>query len=201
MVMQPKDHPEGYLDSGAWTWSLQDFNAREGLIWQFHFGAPQLNLTHSVYRPLVPLIRKLASFLVVDRQWLPSSDVRNNPEYINEAFQRLIIKFILDNRDKEFMNCSVDVALRQVKGIAESQTLSSTTKQERDGTDREKNPKRCRLETGSTEVGCVYSIFKLFVLYSQDKDDVDVDDDGDDDDDDDDVDVDVDDDDDDESNR
>ena len=31
-------------------------------------GVPQLNLTHSVYRPLVPLIRKLASILVVDRQ-------------------------------------------------------------------------------------------------------------------------------------
>ena len=57
------------------------------------------------------------------------------------------------------MNCSVDVALRQVEGIAEAQTQSTTTKQDRDAMDRE--------EPEAMEVGCVYGIFELFVLYSQ----------------------------------
>jgi len=66
--------------------------------------------THSVYQPLWPL---LSQILDVDRHWLDSSDPRNHPGYINEAFQRLILQFILDHRNEEFMQRKVESRLRR----------------------------------------------------------------------------------------
>jgi len=91
--------------------------ARECLIWGLCKPGYRKRLTHSVYEPLGDLIGTLASFLVVDRRWLPATDVRNDPEYLIEAFQRSILKFILDNRRENFMNCAVDSTLRTVEEI------------------------------------------------------------------------------------
>jgi hypothetical protein len=53
------------------------------------------------------LIREVGSILVVDRHWLENSNIRNKPEYINEAFQHLIFGFLLDHHNKEFMTHEV----------------------------------------------------------------------------------------------
>ena len=72
-------------------------------------------LTHSVYQPLVPLLSDLADVLIVDRHWLDDSEMRNDPEYVPEVFQRLILQFILDNRDKAYMTMPVVDKSRDVK--------------------------------------------------------------------------------------
>jgi hypothetical protein len=104
MVARPKDLPNEDIKVADWAYLLTH---RVSL-----FFSTSLD-THSVYKPLRPLIRKLTDILVVDRHWLPASDVRNNPEYVNEAFQRLILQFILDNRDADFMEHPVSTTLRQ----------------------------------------------------------------------------------------
>jgi hypothetical protein len=81
---------------------------------------------HSLYQPLLPLLSNLAAILVVDRYWLNESETRNNEEYVAEAFQRLILKFILENRDKEFMTQSVGHQFRQVKVIGQNLSLPDT---------------------------------------------------------------------------
>jgi hypothetical protein len=72
------------------------------------------NLTHSFYEPLRPLIEDLAAILVNDSHWLPASDPRKDPFYITEAFQRLILNFIIDNRGEEFMDHHVNKTFRKV---------------------------------------------------------------------------------------
>lgn len=72
------------------------------------------NLTHSFYQPLRPLIVDLAAILVNDSHWLPASDPRKDTFYITEAFQRLILNFIIDNSGKEFMDCCVTKTFRKV---------------------------------------------------------------------------------------
>jgi len=79
------------------------------------------------YKPLLPLLSDLAAILVVDRHWLDDSDTRNNPEYAPEAFQRLILKFILENADKEFMTEKVTLEFRRVEGLTSSLGLPSTS--------------------------------------------------------------------------
>jgi hypothetical protein len=162
MMVQPEEGPSGgYIEPIFWSILSQSENPqlREGFVLSLCSGRPLVNLTHSVYVPLLPLISNLAAILVVDRHWLPESDVRKTPEYICEAFQRLILQFIDSNRNEHFMTCPVGESLRQLEPVTESQTMSSPT-QQRDGEERE-NKRRC---LGKTKVGCVCAIFKFLVL-------------------------------------
>ena len=111
------------------------------------------NITHSVYKPLWPLISSLAAILVVDNHWLPKSNVRKRPEYICEAFQRLILQFIDSKRNEDFMTFPVGESLRQVQKVANVQTLSTSLSQQTGGLERENEAKRRRLDR--TEVGRV----------------------------------------------
>lgn len=61
---------------------------------------------HSVFKAFWPLLQDLAQNLGVDRYWL-DCDSRNDPGYVLEAFQRLILDFILKNGEKTFMKCKV----------------------------------------------------------------------------------------------
>jgi hypothetical protein len=139
MVMQPEGRPTVYIDPDTWTSLLGNFKSRERLVLVLGLSSHDRpdNLTHPVYEPLWPLIRSLAAILRVDRHWLPENDVRKRPEYICEAFQRLILEFIVSNRDEDFMTCRVGDTLRQLKPVPESQALSTTPSQQRDGSERE----------------------------------------------------------------
>ena len=145
MVIQPAEGPpEGYIHKGSWGNLLGNYEDREGLVSVLSSGGPPTNLIHSVYEPLWPLISSLAAILVVDRHWLEESDVRKRPEYLCEAFQRLILQFIDSHRNEDFMNCPVGDSLRQVEQLAQSQTPTSTS-QLRDALERENQTKRPRL--------------------------------------------------------
>ena len=170
MVIQPAEGPpEGYIDLGSWGNLLGNYKAREGLVSVLSSGGPPTNLIHSVYEPLWPLISSLAAVLVVDRHWLPESSVRKHPGYICEAFQRLILQFIVSKNREDFMTCRVGDSLRQVKQVAQSQALSTTSSQQMDELERE--AKRRRVD--GEEVDCVCAIFEFLsflLLRSQDED-------------------------------
>jgi hypothetical protein len=85
--------------------------------------------THSLYQPLWPLLSQLAAIIDVDRHWLTSSDPRNHPGYITEAFQRLILQFILDNGNEEFMQRKVRSRPRRPETISENLSPSYTSGQ------------------------------------------------------------------------
>jgi hypothetical protein len=152
MVAQPKDHPREHINAAVWTNLLGDSKernsseTRQGLIHSLSNKLLLKDLTHSAYEPLETLICELASFLVVDSCWLPASDVRKHPEYLNEAFQRIILQFIFINRDKDFMNCAIDTTFRPVQEVPQSQALSSTRNMEMDAAERSNEAKHPRLD-------------------------------------------------------
>ena len=83
--------------------------------------------THSAYEPLWSLLDRLTAILNADRHWVEQADPRNDPGYINEAFQRLILQFILDHRNEGFMRHRIDGHPRrpqQVSGYSRSTTDS-----------------------------------------------------------------------------
>jgi hypothetical protein len=164
MVTQPEGHPGGFIDAHWWTGLLGNFNDRDTLIGRLSSENPRdppESLTHLGYKPLVPLIRSLAAILVLDRHWLPKSDsdCRTHPGYLCEAFQRLILQFILSNRNENFMTCRVDNSLHGSGRVAQSRAKSTTPSEIRDGLHRENEAKRHRLD--SIEVGCVCAIFEF----------------------------------------
>ena len=147
MVAQPEGGPGEYMDSGSWTRMLKDSNNRAGLVSNLSSGPPPQNLIHSVYEPMWPLISNLAALLVVDRHWIPESSARKRPDYMCEAFQRLILQFIDSKRSENFMTCRVADSLRQVEGVPQSQALSTPPSQLKES-ERQTQAKRRRLDSG-----------------------------------------------------
>ena len=144
MVVQPKDRPREMIHTESWNALNGNHEDRHWFIKKLSETTPS-NLIHSSYKPLQPLIRDLAAILVIDRHWVPVSDPRKDRYYITEAFQRLILQFIIDNRGKEFMNHRVETVFRKVDGTQASNAWSSTSIQSFDAANRE----------GDIQVGCV----------------------------------------------
>ena len=125
MVVQPKNCSEEEIDASSWSLLNGNYKKREALI--RNIGQSDLEgFTHSFYKCLLPLIKNLAAILVVDSHWLPKSDSRKDPSYITEAFQRLILQFIIDNRGEEFMNRRVEQTFRKVQGMRPTTGWSAT---------------------------------------------------------------------------
>ena len=125
MVTQPEKCPKEKIDVCLWIPLNDDHESRQRLLDALYNGLAS-NLTHSFYKPLQPLIKDLAAILVIDSHWLPALDPRKDPYYITEAFQRLILKFIIDNRGKEFMDHRFEKTLRKVERIPGVDAWSST---------------------------------------------------------------------------
>ncbi|KAI9507527.1 hypothetical protein F5148DRAFT_1376484 [Russula earlei] len=116
MVVQPKNGGKEMIGMVPWSQLIGDHDSRNDLIHRISLQQPlPANLIHSLYNPLEPLIRDLAAILVIDSHWLDAPDPRKDLYYITEAFQRLILNFIIDNRGKEFMHCRVDKTFRKVQ--------------------------------------------------------------------------------------
>jgi hypothetical protein len=94
------------------------------------------DFTHSFYEPLRPLIKDLAGILVLDRHWLPASNPRSDPYYVTEAFQRLILEFMIKHRGEDFMICKVGETFREVEGVPHSNGKSITDSQKFDASIR-----------------------------------------------------------------
>jgi hypothetical protein len=125
MVVQPKNCPKEKINAASWDGLNKDHESRQRLIRSLTESTIS-NLIHSFYNPLRPLIKDLAAILLIDSHWLPASDPRKDRLYITEAFQRLILQFIIKNRGEEFMRHRVDDTFRKVHGIQESSASSST---------------------------------------------------------------------------
>ncbi|KAH9962319.1 hypothetical protein BGW80DRAFT_1448496 [Lactifluus volemus] len=110
MVAQPRQLPKEEIDAGYWTLLTGTHQSREGLIDSFSNRVPD-GVTHSLYNLLRGLITDLAAILGVDRHWVPKSDPRNHLCYVNEAFQRLILKFIVDHGDPNLKSITKSQAL------------------------------------------------------------------------------------------
>ena len=167
MVAQPANSsgsPE-VMDPGTWVDMLGQARSRNGLVKLIAQEGIRPGVTHSIYEPLGPLIKSLASILVVDRQWLAESDVRNDPAYISEAFQRLILQFMLDHHHQKFMNCEAGIKFCSVKQMPQSDALSATSSERLTSIERSAerkrrlsplmdnaNGKRRRLDVAQTEV-------------------------------------------------
>ncbi|KAF8341443.1 uncharacterized protein EI90DRAFT_2965802 [Cantharellus anzutake] len=134
VTAQPKGAEHEPIARGIWSLLTGD-DQRGLLIGALALGqGPLGNGTgtgiHSLYyKSLWPLFVRLANILAVDRYWLEGSETQNSPEYISEAFQRLILQFILDNREADFMVCQVEERPRRVQKASQEPHHSFTNSQ------------------------------------------------------------------------
>ena len=123
---QPAEREKEDVSAFIWASLTETVASRTALLRSLSEEESLEELPHSTFRPLLPLLSNLAAFLVVDRHWLDKTEVRNNEQYIPEAFQCMILQFILDNHSKDFMTRPVDRQFRQVRVISQNPSLPGT---------------------------------------------------------------------------
>jgi len=138
VLAQPVQSPKELIVMPTWSQLMGEVDSRIAMLQTLALGGSLKGLTHSVYQPLLPLLNKLAAIFNIDRHWLDDSETRNHPEYAPEAFQRLILQFILDNRHEEFMTREVEPEPREVEKIGQNPNLLSTTSSRRDESNRKR---------------------------------------------------------------
>jgi hypothetical protein len=150
IMVQPQGGKREPIRPNLWTGLVGNAKERNRLVRSLAQDSDDgfSDVTHSFFNPLLPLIEQLAAILVVDRHWLEKSDERNQPEYVNEAFQRLILQFILDNRGRDFMKHPVDSRLREAQRSPKAEKKSTTTLQVVNAEENRKRPSPEPLEEG-----------------------------------------------------
>jgi hypothetical protein len=116
MVVQPEECAKEKIRASSWASSLGNFRDREAFV-NCSLANHSIRLTHPFYEPLHPLIQELAAILVIDSHHLEAPDPRKDTFYVTDAFQRLILKFMIENRGKQFMNRRVEKTFRKVERV------------------------------------------------------------------------------------
>jgi hypothetical protein len=107
--------PEGdtsEIGHSYWSSLIDEVDIR-GIIFIRSF--PQSCL-HSSYFELGPLLYDIGQHLQGDLEFSEDKE-KKEPEYMHEAFQRLILNFLVTNEDKWFMGLEKDDTPRPVKGL------------------------------------------------------------------------------------
>ncbi|KIO27847.1 hypothetical protein M407DRAFT_22897 [Tulasnella calospora MUT 4182] len=126
---KPKEKPDEPIRLSTWALLNGSFEDRTAQVDALYFRNVGIGTVHSAFKPLLDLFRRLAGILRVDRHWLPALDTRNAPEYIVEAFQRIILQFIIDNRDNDFMKMKVGEEVRKLEKAPQHLNRSTTRSQ------------------------------------------------------------------------
>ncbi|KAG8980510.1 hypothetical protein FRC05_006143 [Tulasnella sp. 425] len=136
MTAQPNGGADGeaeHIAGTAWCGLTGNVVDRHSLLLGIQQGIIAKGAFHSTFQPLDDLFKRLAGILYsIDRHWLHPSEKRNDPEYFAEAFQRLILEFLIthnNNNDNSFMNQTIDSNPRETEPPSIQVPQSSTTNQ------------------------------------------------------------------------
>ena len=82
------------------------------------------NCLDPAYAPLSELLEELGRELKHDLHWATDTPY-THPEFLHEVFQRRILNFIFENRDKGFMNLAKGDASRKPTNVTMTPSLST----------------------------------------------------------------------------
>jgi len=68
------------------------------------------------YRQLMPLVKSMATLIKEDYHWVKEEKYKH-PEYLHDALQRVILKFVLENKEASFMDLQKSTEHRQVEQV------------------------------------------------------------------------------------
>ncbi|KAJ8514842.1 hypothetical protein ONZ45_g7680 [Pleurotus djamor] len=112
MTAQPSKASKEFINNYVWTAFTTSWLSRDALL--LHIPP---NAFHSSYAPAVTLVEDMAEVIRHDRYWLPEQDPQNRPEVALDAFQRLILDFIIKKGTENCMSMMVDARNPRVPGF------------------------------------------------------------------------------------
>ena len=115
----------GSLSSQGWT-----RRTRYELTILLKDDDPEGGFVHPEYRQLLPLVESMLNLIQSDYHWVKEEKYKH-PEYLHDALQRVILNFVLENREASFMDLQKSPEYRPVKIINEPAPLSAATTEHR----------------------------------------------------------------------
>ena len=85
---------------------------------------------HPEYRQFLPLVKSMLNLIKSDYHWVKEEKYKH-PEYLHDALQRVILNFVLENKEASFMDLQKSPEYRPVKIINEPAPLSAATTERR----------------------------------------------------------------------
>jgi len=91
---------------------------------------PEGGLVHPEYRQLLPLVESMLNLIQSDYHWV-KEEMYKHPEYLHDALQRVILNFVLENKEAPFMDLQKSPEYRPVEIINKPAPLSAATTERR----------------------------------------------------------------------
>jgi len=85
---------------------------------------------HPEYRQFLPLVKSMLNLIQSDYHWVKEEKYKH-PEYLHDALQRVILNYVLENKEASFMDLQKSPEYRPVKIINEPAPLSAATTEHR----------------------------------------------------------------------
>ncbi|KAG8786972.1 hypothetical protein FRC15_010292 [Serendipita sp. 397] len=93
----------------------------------FNFILPDTTFDlHSAYSEFASLLEEMRTHLIADLQF-SKDPIKHRPDYLTEVFQRLILNFLIENKDKRFMVLKKSDTNREVELAAGGGAVMSKT--------------------------------------------------------------------------
>jgi len=110
------------VDIGFIIWSYfsleeQIWFNRQKLLSALQYDAFRDDIVHPEYDRLFPLVKSMAKLIREDYHWVKEEKYKH-PEYLHDALQRVILNFLLENKDASFMDLKKSPEPRQVRWVA-----------------------------------------------------------------------------------
>ncbi|EKM75434.1 hypothetical protein AGABI1DRAFT_94862 [Agaricus bisporus var. burnettii JB137-S8] len=94
------------------------------------------NILHPEYRGLLDLFQSMAEAIQPDYYWAEPG-IQQSPEFVHEILQRIILNFVVKNKDESFMDQRKDNKNRTVQGKTSTAFLSTAEAEHRRTTSME----------------------------------------------------------------
>ena len=117
MLAAPQAKESVGIGGLVWScFSLEDqiwFNCQK-LLCTLQYNEFQADFVYPGYDQLFPLMRSMVTLIEMDYHWVKEEKYRH-PEYLHDTLQRVILNFVLENKDAPFMNLEKSPEPRQVR--------------------------------------------------------------------------------------
>ena len=106
LLAQPKDRTDSGNDLNPTVWAVLT-HEMDRRYWNFTHPYDHLPV-HPMYAPIHILLDQMRAHLRVDLQYSEDKTRRDNPEYPYEVFQRVILNFLVEKEDEQFLDLPKD---------------------------------------------------------------------------------------------
>jgi len=133
VLAAPQGKDSIYIDEILWRslssqgWTRRTFSEFTILL---EDNDPEGGLVHPEYRQLLPLIQSMLDLIQRDYHWVKEEKYKH-PEYLHDALQRVVLNFVLENKEVSFMDLQKSPEYRPVKIINNPAPLSAATTEHR----------------------------------------------------------------------